>query len=85
MSFQDSTCKESLQVQKEGGRTVQRKQKFYNLDAVISVGYRINSVAGTKFRQWATRTLHSHIVDGYTINKSVSQEITMLFLRLWNR
>ncbi|MEK7171469.1 MAG: virulence protein RhuM/Fic/DOC family protein, partial [Patescibacteria group bacterium] len=66
---QDSTCKESLQVQKEGGRTVQRKQKFYNLDAVISVGYRINSVAGTKFRQWATRTLHSHIVDGYTINK----------------
>ena len=66
---QDSTCKESLQVQKEGGRTVQRKQKFYNLDAVISVGYRINSVAGTKFRQWATKTLRSHIVDGYTINK----------------
>ena len=66
---QDSTCKESLQVQKEGGRTVQRKQKFYNLDAVISVGYRINSVAGTKFRQWATKTLRSHIVEGYTINK----------------
>ncbi|MEK7547930.1 MAG: virulence protein RhuM/Fic/DOC family protein [Patescibacteria group bacterium] len=66
---QNATCKESLQVQTEGERTVQRKQKFYNLDAVISVGYRISSIAGTKFRQWATRTLHSHIVDGYTINK----------------
>lgn len=67
--LQDSTCKESLQVQKEGDRAVQRKQKFYNLDAVISVGYRISSIAGTKFRQWATKTLRSHIVDGYTINK----------------
>ncbi len=66
---QEATCKESLQVQTEGSRTVQRKQKFYNLDAVISVGYRINSIAGTKFRQWATKTLHSHIVDGYTVNK----------------
>ena len=67
--LQSSTCKESLQVQKEGRRTVQRKQKFYNLDAIISVGYRINSIAGTKFRQWATRTLRSHIVKGYTVNK----------------
>lgn len=66
---QDSTCKEYLQVQKEGGRTVQRRQKFYNLDVIISVGYRVGSVAGTKFRQWATKTLRSHIVDGYTINK----------------
>lgn len=65
-----ATCKASLQVQKEGGRAVQRKQKFYNLDAVISVGYRISSKTGTKFRQWATKTLRSHIVDGYTINKT---------------
>ncbi|MEK7672858.1 MAG: virulence protein RhuM/Fic/DOC family protein [Patescibacteria group bacterium] len=66
---QNSTCKDSLQVQTEGGRSIQRKQKFYNLDAVISVGYRVNSINATKFRQWATKTLHSHIVDGYTINK----------------
>jgi hypothetical protein len=66
---QSSTCKDSLQVQKEGGRVVERKLKFYNLDAIISVGYRINSVSGTKFRQWATKTLRSHIVAGYTINK----------------
>lgn len=64
-----ATCKDSLQVQKEGARTVARKQKFYNLDAVISVGYRINSKRATAFRQWATKTLRSHIVDGYTINK----------------
>jgi prophage maintenance system killer protein len=67
--LQSSTCKDFLQVQKEGGRVVKRKLKFYNLDAIISVGYRINSVSGTKFRQWATKTLRSHIVDGYTINK----------------
>ncbi len=78
---QNSTCKESLQVQKEGGRTVQRKQKLYNLDAVISVGYRINSVAGTKFRQWATKTLHSHIVDGYTINKKRLEKNYSSFLK----
>ncbi len=65
-----ATCKDFLQVQKEGSRTIQRKQKFYNLDAIISVGYRINSIAGTKFRQWATKTLRTHIVEGYTINKS---------------
>ncbi len=65
-----ATCKEYLQVQKEGKRDVQRKQKFYNLDAIISVGYRINSRTGTHFRQWATKTLRTHIVDGYTINRA---------------
>lgn len=64
------TCKESLQVQKEGNREIKRKVKVYNLDAIIAVGYRINSVVGTKFRQWATKTLRTHIVDGYTINRS---------------
>ena len=65
-----ATCKEYLQVQKEGKREIQRKQKFYNLDAIISVGYRINSSTGTQFRQWATKTLRAHIVDGYTINRT---------------
>lgn len=68
LSFR-ATCKESSQVQKEGNRTVERKQKFYNLDAVISVGYRVNSKRATQFRQWSTKTLRAHIVDGYTINK----------------
>jgi|SRR3989344_444051 len=64
-----STCKDSLQVQKEGGREVERKIKIYNLDVVIAVGYRINSVVGTKFRQWATKILKEHLLKGYTINR----------------
>ncbi len=63
-----STCKESLQVQQEGKRQVSRQVTFYNLDIMIAVGYRVNSVTGTRFRQWATRTLRQHIVEGYTIN-----------------
>ena len=64
-----STCKEFLQVQNEGGRQITRKIKHYNLDVMIAVGYRISSVIGTQFRQWATKTLHAHIVKGYTINE----------------
>lgn len=52
-----ATCKEFLQVQTEGNRTIRRTQKFYNLDAIISVGYRIKSHVATRFRQWATRQL----------------------------
>ena len=68
-----TTCKEYLQVQKEGNRNVRRKQKVYNLDAIIAVGYRINSVLGTNFRQWATQTLRQHITKGYTINPKMIQ------------
>jgi len=64
-----STCKESLQVQKEGKREIRRRLKLYNLDVVIAVGYRINSIIGTKFRQWATKTLKDHLLRGYTINR----------------
>ncbi|MHB8173577.1 MAG: RhuM family protein [Nitrospirota bacterium] len=64
-----ATCSKVEQVQKEGGRTVRRIIEMYNLDAMIAVGYRINSVVGTKFRQWATKTLRQYIVDGYAINK----------------
>lgn len=66
---QKSTCKEYLQVQKEGKRSVQRKQLAYNLDAILSVGYRINSKRGTQFRQWATQRLREHLAQGYTINE----------------
>lgn len=64
-----ATSKESLLVQTEGGRQIQRTVKEYNLDILIAVGYRINSVIGTKFRQWATKTLREHITRGYTINR----------------
>ena len=63
-----ATCKESLQVQVEGKREVVRKVKYYNLDAIIAVGYRVSSRKGTDFRKWATKTLRSYIVDGYAIN-----------------
>jgi hypothetical protein len=63
-----ATCKDFLQVQKEGGRNVERKQKFYNLDAIISVGYRIKSHVATKFRQWATKRLREYIVKGFVMD-----------------
>lgn len=65
-----STVAKNAIVQKEGKRTVVRDIEFYNLDAIISVGYRVNSAVATKFRQWATSILKSHITDGFTINKS---------------
>ncbi len=66
-----ATCSKLEQVQKEGSRTIHRSVDIYNLDAVIAVGYRINSRVGTKFRQWATKTLRQHITQGYTLNPRV--------------
>ena len=66
---QDSTCKDFLQVRKEGNRNVSRKLAHYNLDMVLSVGYRIKSKVATKFRIWATNTLKSYITKGYVINE----------------
>jgi len=71
---EESTCKDFLQVQNEGSRQVKRQLKHYNLDAIISVGYRVNSSRATQFRQWATATLKQHLVDGYTINQKRLQE-----------
>jgi len=56
-------------VQAEGNRRVRRQVKHYNLDAIISVGYRVNSRRGIRFRQWATGTLREHLVRGYTVNR----------------
>lgn len=61
-------------VQKEGKRSVSRKIKYYNLDAIISVGYRVNSKRGTQFRQWATQRLKDYLVKGYAINEKRLQE-----------
>jgi len=66
---ESATCKEYLQVQKEGKRNVKRRQLIYNLDAILSVGYRISSVRGTQFRQWATQRLKDYLVQGYAINE----------------
>lgn len=63
-----ATCKEFLQVQMEGNRQVERKRKFYNLDAIISVGYRVQSRVATRFRIWATRRLKEYIVKGFTMD-----------------
>lgn len=64
-----ATTKDFLVVQKEGSRQVKRSIKHYNLDAIISVGYRVQSNTATKFRQWATKLLKQHLTQGYTLNK----------------
>ena len=60
----DSTCSKMEQVQIEGNRSVARMRDFYNLDAIIAVGYRVNSKKATRFRQWATKTLKEYIQKG---------------------
>ena len=63
-----STVKESLTVQNEGERSISRKIEYYNLDVIISLGYRINSKIATAFRQWATQRLREYIVKGFTLD-----------------
>jgi len=64
-----ATCKEFLQVQTEGKRQIERKRKFYNLDAILSVGYRVNSLRATQFRQWATHVLREFAIKGYVLDR----------------
>lgn len=64
-----ATSKESLLVQNEGGRKITRRVIAYNLDAIISVGYRVNSTRATQFRIWATRILKEYILHGYALNQ----------------
>lgn len=64
----EATCSKKEQVQIEGGREVKRNLDFYNLDAIIAVGYRVNSKKATKFRQWATKTLKEYITKGFVLN-----------------
>ena len=68
-----STVRKFRTVQKEGNREVARDLEHYNLDVIISVGYRVNSIKATKFRQWATSVLKQYITNGYAIN---SEKIT---------
>lgn len=64
-----ATTEESSVVRPEGARQVRRKVRQYNLDAIISVGYRVSSKRAVAFRQWATRTLREHLTQGYTLNR----------------
>lgn len=69
-------------VQREGGREVERSVEFYNLDVIISVGYRVKSQRGVQFRIWATKTLKEHLVKGYTINEKRLREARNKFKEL---
>ena len=57
------------QVRLEGGRSIKRVVPYYNLDMIISVGYRVNSISGTRFRQWANRVLKEHMLNGFSVNQ----------------
>lgn len=64
----DPTVRKFRTVQNEGGRQIERELEFYNLDAIISVGYRVNSYQATQFRIWATKTLKEFIIKGFVLN-----------------
>lgn len=65
---EEATIRKIRIVQKEGNRNVEREQAFYSLDAIISVGYRVNSIKATKFRQWATLVLKEYITKGFALD-----------------
>lgn len=64
-----ATCKDFLQVRAEGERQVQRSVEHYNLDVIVSVGYRVKSLRGTKFRIWATQRLREYIIKGFALDE----------------
>jgi len=70
----EATCAKIAQVQTEGNRQVTRTIPYFNLDMIISVGYRVNSKRGVKFRQWANRVLKEYLVKGYAINERIRHE-----------
>ncbi len=70
----DSTCAKIAQVRQEGKRIVTREIPFYNLDMIISVGYRVNSKNATAFRRWANRILKDYLVKGYVINNRIASK-----------
>jgi hypothetical protein len=80
--IRESTVAKNATVQSEAGRTVKREIEFFNLDAILSVGYRVNSKRGTQFRQWATKRLKDYLIEGVVINekrlKQKDKEIQVL-------
>jgi len=73
-----ATCANLAQVRTEGNRQVTRDIEFYNLDAIISIGYRVNSQRATQFRQWATSVLSDYPIRGYIIDKKRMENGTFL-------
>jgi prophage maintenance system killer protein len=90
---EDRTTEDFSVVRQEGKRQVRRRVKHYNLDAIISVGYRVSSKRATQFRQWATQVLKDHLVEGYTLNQrrlaergvEFEQAVTLLSRTLSNQ
>lgn len=72
---EEATCKSYLQVQNEGGRDVERNKKFYNLDMILAIGYRVRSQRGTQFRQWATERLSEYLIKGFTMDDEKLKEM----------
>ena len=66
---EEATCTKIVQVQNEGGRVVKRERPIYNLDVILSVGYRVNSKRGIAFRRWANAVLKQYLVEGYALNE----------------
>ena len=75
----DSTSEESSVVQKEGNREVTRNIKYYNLDMIISVGYRVKSKRGIAFRKWANSVLKKYLLEGYVVNSKRLEQLEMSF------
>ena len=79
------TCKDSLQVQIEGKRKIERMIKYYNLDMIISIGYRVNTKRGIEFRRWATSVLKNYLLNGYSINEKRCLEYSDNIISLSNK
>ncbi len=71
---EEATCRNFRQVRQEGKRMVNRTMTMYNLDMIISVGYRVNSKRGVKFRQWANKIIKEYLIKGYVINERIRKE-----------
>lgn len=74
----EGTCAKNARVQMEGNRQVERQEEFFNLDVIISVGYRVKSQRGVEFRRWATQVLRQHIIEGHTENQKRLQQLGMV-------
>ena len=71
---EEATCAKNAQVRIEGSRTVSRSIPYYNLDMIISVGYRVNSIRGVRFRQWANSVLKQYLIKGYAVNERIRKQ-----------
>ncbi len=79
---EEATCAKFAQVRQEGKRVIQREIKYYNLDMILSIGYRVNSKRGTQFRIWANRVLKDHLIKGYSLNQKKLNEEKQRFKQL---